>query len=532
MKMSEEEEQEDLEGVVDDTAALLDDNPDEPEVKVVEAGGIAGDERNIAVLLFLYILQGIPLGLAAAVPLILTNRNVSYKQQAEFSFAYWPFSIKLLWAPIVDSVFVGRFGRRKTWLVPVQYLIGATMLLLSRNVDYYLEGQGNESKTPDVFTLTCLFFFLNFLAATQDIAVDGWALTMLQRRNVGYASTCNAVGQTAGYFLGYVGYMGLESYGLVTLSGFLMFWAVVFVGATTLVAIFKSETEDGEEEELGIVETYQTLWKIVTLPLMPAMVAFLLTSKVGFSAADSVTSLKLIERGVPKDKLAMLAIPMIPLNIALPWVISKYTSGEQPMNIYLKAIPPRLLMGLAFMGVVAVTPQFAQPDGSFPFYYYAAIVAIFIVHQVFANCMFVSIMAFFAKISDPAVGGTYMTLLNTLTNLGGNWPATLALWWVDVLTLKKCEPGKSPIAGGPDGLNITSEAAGDNACETAEKITQCQEEFKGECVTEVEGYYVESVVCVAVGLIWLGLWGWRTMNRLQNAPDAQWRVVVKKNQTD
>ena len=34
--------------------------------------------------------------------------------------------------------------------------------------------------------------------------------------------------------------------------------------------------------------------------------------------------------------------------------------------------------------------------------------------------MFVSIMAFFAQVSDPAVGGTYMTLLNTLTNLGGN----------------------------------------------------------------------------------------------------------------
>ena len=46
------------------------------------------------------VLQGIPLGLAAAIPLILTNRNVSYKQQAEFSFAFWPFSVKLLWAPI------------------------------------------------------------------------------------------------------------------------------------------------------------------------------------------------------------------------------------------------------------------------------------------------------------------------------------------------------------------------------------------------------------------------------------------------
>jgi PAT family acetyl-CoA transporter-like MFS transporter 1 len=32
--------------------------------------------------------------------------------------------------------------------------------------------------------------------------------------------------------------------------------------------------------------------------------------------------------------------------------------------------------------------------------------------------MFVSQMAFFAKVSDPKIGGTYMTLLNTLANLG------------------------------------------------------------------------------------------------------------------
>lgn len=47
--------------------------------------GLRGDEVNFAVLLSLYVLQGIPLGLAAAVPLILTARHVSYKEQAEFS---------------------------------------------------------------------------------------------------------------------------------------------------------------------------------------------------------------------------------------------------------------------------------------------------------------------------------------------------------------------------------------------------------------------------------------------------------------
>jgi PAT family acetyl-CoA transporter-like MFS transporter 1 len=34
---------------------------------------------------------------------------------------------------------------------------------------------------PDIAILTFYFFCLNFLAATQDIAVDGWALTMLKR---------------------------------------------------------------------------------------------------------------------------------------------------------------------------------------------------------------------------------------------------------------------------------------------------------------------------------------------------------------
>lgn len=39
----------------------------------------------------------------------------------------------------------------------------------------------SDSKSPNVLLLMFLFLPLNFLAATQDIAVDGWALTMLSR---------------------------------------------------------------------------------------------------------------------------------------------------------------------------------------------------------------------------------------------------------------------------------------------------------------------------------------------------------------
>lgn len=53
--------------------------------------------------------------------------------------------------------------------------------------------------------------------------------------------------------------------------------------------------------------------------------------------------------------------------------------------------------------------------------------------------MFVAVMSFHAQVSDPSMGGTYMTLLNTLSNLGGTWTGTCALWLVDVVSFKDCE---------------------------------------------------------------------------------------------
>lgn len=75
---------------------------------------------------------------------------------------------------------------------------------------------------------------------------------------------------------------------------------------------------------------------------------------MGFSAADAVTGLKLVEEGVPKEQLALLAVPMVPLQILLPLVISKYTAGPRPLDIFYKAYPFRsgLLQGQKSSGGV------------------------------------------------------------------------------------------------------------------------------------------------------------------------------------
>jgi hypothetical protein len=40
--------------------------------------------------------------------------------------------------------------------------------------------------------------------------------------------------------------------------------------------------------------------------------------------------------------------------------------------------------------------------------------------KIAESSMFISMVSFFANISDANIGGTYMTLLTTLSNLGKN----------------------------------------------------------------------------------------------------------------
>eukprot|EP00961_Rhodomonas_salina_P133042 1790556-Rhodomonas_salina.1 len=98
------------------------------------------------------------------------------------------------------------------------------------------------------------------------------------------------------------------------------------------------------------------------------------------------------------------------------------------------AVPFRVAMNLAFSATVwwvAHNASVGSEQGSgegdakkvaapeISILSWAFILAAFGVQQVVMNVMFVSQMAFFAKVSEPRIGGTYMTLLNTIANLGG-----------------------------------------------------------------------------------------------------------------
>ncbi|VDO80816.1 unnamed protein product [Soboliphyme baturini] len=144
-----------------------------------------------------------------------------------------------------------------------------------------------------------------------------------------------------------------------------------------------------------------------------------------------------------------------------------------------KDVPERNLMSVFFAAAVYVTPYFGNHDGHFPVYYYCMIMLIYCAHQVTAYAIFVSQMAFHAQISDPNVGGTYMSLLNTMANLGANWPITMALSVVDNFTWKYC--------------------TGDLAATSCTKDQQCS---PGQCMTYFDGYYALIIGGIIVGVLW------------------------------
>ena len=142
------------------------------------------DRRNFLLLVMLYFLQGVPMGLATGSVPFLLKSHLSYGQIGIFSLASYPYSLKLLWSPIVDAVWSPKLGRRKSWILPIQMLSGFGMLWLGARATKMMEVAGADGGAG-VWGFTGWWFFLVFMCATQDIAVDGELSSAYGSRPVG-----------------------------------------------------------------------------------------------------------------------------------------------------------------------------------------------------------------------------------------------------------------------------------------------------------------------------------------------------------
>ena len=126
-------------------------------------------EPKVAVMLLL--------GFSSGLPFFLTGNTLGYWLRdagtalAAIGFISWvglAYSLKFLWAPIIDRVdapIAGRLGRRRGWMLLSQMVVAVGLL-----------GMATVGLSAGLVTLGALALLVAFSSSTQDIVVDAWRI--------------------------------------------------------------------------------------------------------------------------------------------------------------------------------------------------------------------------------------------------------------------------------------------------------------------------------------------------------------------
>ncbi len=160
------------------------------------------------VLLTLYFAQGLPSGfITQALPAILREYEVSLEMIGLSGLLLLPWALKFLWAPVVDKYFITKWGRSRSWILPLQ-LISAIIVAI---VGLFNPHQLSSPHT--LWAIYALLFLLSLIGATHDVAADGLAtraLTGLIRNNPSLPAVRNPyqgmgnAAQVIGYRMGLI----------------------------------------------------------------------------------------------------------------------------------------------------------------------------------------------------------------------------------------------------------------------------------------------------------------------------------------
>jgi PAT family beta-lactamase induction signal transducer AmpG len=135
--------------------------------------------RNTFIIALMGFSSGLPLALTGGtLQAWMKAQNVDLGTIGLFAFVGLPYTLKFLWAPLVDRfAFIG-LGRRKSWMLTTQ--LG---LILSV---FWLSGT-DPIQNLNLVAITALL--VSFFSASQDIVLDAWRREALEDSEMGWGSS-------------------------------------------------------------------------------------------------------------------------------------------------------------------------------------------------------------------------------------------------------------------------------------------------------------------------------------------------------
>jgi PAT family beta-lactamase induction signal transducer AmpG len=220
--------------------------------------------RDVLVVLFLGFSAGLPLALSGSTLLVwMAESSVNLSTIGLFALVGTPYTIKFLWAPIVDAldipILCRLFGRRRGWLIFSQIMLMAAIVFL---------GFQNPDVSPFMIALGAVLVAL--ASATQDIVIDTYRVEKLdvseQAAGVGAYVAAYRIGMlvsTAGALFIVSFFEKVQGFDKATAwtFGYIVMAAFVAVGMITTLVAREPARSDEAAKVLAGENQLARVWK-------------------------------------------------------------------------------------------------------------------------------------------------------------------------------------------------------------------------------------------------------------------------------
>src|SRR5271154_4696120 len=200
-------------------------------------------QRRVLIVLLLGFSSGLPLALSGSTLLVwMRESGVDLRTIGLFALVGTPYTLKFLWAPLIDALhvplFTRRFGRRRGWLVFSQLLLIVAIVLLALT---------DPARSPLFVALAALLVAAT--SSTQDIVVDAFRVESLPESEQAAGMASYVAAYRIGMLVSTAGALfmvsAFESTGIGRSSawmwGYVVMAAMVLIGTVTALAATEPE---------------------------------------------------------------------------------------------------------------------------------------------------------------------------------------------------------------------------------------------------------------------------------------------------
>jgi PAT family beta-lactamase induction signal transducer AmpG len=238
--------------------------------------------RRIGIMLPLGFASGLPLALTAGtLQAWLTVVGLDLKTIGIFTLVGLPYTLKFLWAPLMDRLVPPWLGRRRGWMLVMQLCVALGLMAMA------LTGPGQRPEILGVLALV-----VAFLAASLDIVFDAYRTDVLLHRERGFGAAVWVNGYRCALLLASAGALLLADR-IGWQNTYLLLAALMLTGVVTILV--SPEPSEPSAIPASLAEAVGgPLKEFFTRPGVVGLLALIVFYKIGDAVAASLQTAFLI----------------------------------------------------------------------------------------------------------------------------------------------------------------------------------------------------------------------------------------------